>query len=68
MAARRAVRNAKAGADDAALKTARAGVNKAKVALGERGEVWWTGRCRGFQPAQVKNTPYAQWYERLEAQ
>ncbi|KPW44946.1 hypothetical protein ALO54_100674 [Pseudomonas syringae pv. philadelphi] len=65
MAARRAVKNAKAGADDAALKTARAGVNKAKVALGERGDVWWTDGAEDFNRRQVKNTPYAQWYESL---
>ncbi|KPX27600.1 hypothetical protein ALQ08_03682 [Pseudomonas syringae pv. delphinii] len=68
MAARRAVKNAKAGADDAALKTARAAVNKAKVALGERGEVWWTDGAADFNRRKVENTPYAQWYEGLARQ
>jgi hypothetical protein len=39
MAARRAVRDA--GADEAAVARARARVQDAKVALGERGEAWW---------------------------
>ena len=39
MAARRAVRDAKG--EDAATKAARARVQDAKVALGERGEPWW---------------------------
>ncbi|RML72779.1 hypothetical protein APX70_07818, partial [Pseudomonas syringae pv. maculicola] len=47
------------------MKTARAGVNKAKVALGERGDVWWTDGAEDFNRRQVKNTPYAQWYESL---
>jgi len=39
MAARRAVRDAKG--EEAAVKAARARVQDAKVALGERGEPWW---------------------------
>lgn len=41
MAARRAVKTALAGDDDAMLKQARARVNDAKLALGERGRAWW---------------------------
>ncbi|APS19438.1 hypothetical protein TK78_11000 [Streptomyces sp. Tue 6075] len=48
MAARRAVREAKRSTDDAALRRAREGVQRAKVALGERGDPWWeqSGRER----------------------
>ncbi|WP_069743514.1 hypothetical protein [Streptomyces sp. EN23] len=48
MAARRAVREAKRAADDAALRRARERVQRAKVALGERGDPWWeqSGRER----------------------
>ncbi|MCF5384907.1 hypothetical protein GIW05_15935 [Pseudomonas syringae] len=61
-AARRAVKAAKASEDPAARKAARASVDKAKVALGERGEVWWTDGAEDFNRHKVQNTPYAQWY------
>lgn len=41
MAARRAVARARRAGDDAAERTARDRVHRAKVALGERGEPWW---------------------------
>ena len=41
MDARRAVKSAKAADDDEAMAIARARVNDAKLALGERGEPWW---------------------------
>nr|WP_183130716.1 hypothetical protein [Pseudomonas coronafaciens] len=65
MAARRAVKTAKASGDANALKAARADVNQAKVALGERGDVWWTDGAEDFNRRKVENTPYAEWYERL---
>ncbi|MFI3046298.1 hypothetical protein [Pseudomonas coronafaciens] len=65
MAARRAVKTAKASGDANALKAARADVNQAKVALGERGDVWWTDGAEDFNRRKVGNTPYAEWYERL---
>ncbi|RMS84359.1 hypothetical protein ALP58_102031 [Pseudomonas savastanoi] len=68
MAARREVKAAKASADSDALKAARAGVHQAKVALGERGDVWWTDGARDFNRCNVENTPYAQWYVGSEAQ
>ncbi|MBI6561540.1 hypothetical protein EIG75_20145 [Pseudomonas syringae] len=67
MAARRAVKAAKTSEAPAALKVARASVDKAKVALGERGEVWWTDGAEDFNRRKVKNTPYAQWYSEHEA-
>lgn len=65
MEARRAVKAAKAAEDPAALKAARAQVQAAKVALGERGPVWWSDGAADFNRHLVKNSPYAQWYEGL---
>ena len=39
----------------------RAGVDKAKRALGERGPTWWRGP--DFNRHLVKNTPYAEWFK-----
>ncbi len=51
-------------ADDAgAREAARAGVDAAKVALGERGPVWWTDGSPDFNRHLAKNTPYAQWFQ-----
>ena len=62
MDARRAVRDAK---DDAAMKKARARVHAAKVALGERGPVWWQDGAPDHNRKLVKNTPYAEWFADL---
>ncbi len=56
MAARRAVGAAKRSGDETAERAARARVQDAKVALGERGEPWWeeptdTGRRARLQAA-----------------
>lgn len=63
MAARNAVRRAKDDAD--AMKAARLAVDRAKVALGERGPVWWTDGAPDFNRHMARNTPYAAWYEGL---
>ena len=64
MAARRAVRDA---ADDAhAVRAARARVQAAKVALGERGPVWWNDGAPDFGRKLAKNTPYAEWARAAE--
>ena len=68
MEARRAVKQAKACDDAAALKRARAAVNDAKVALGERGPVWWDDGSPDYNRYKATNTPYAAWYDRLVAQ
>lgn len=60
MDARRAVREA--GDDAGAEKAARARVHKAKVALGERGPVWWDDGAPDFNRHLAKNTPYAEWW------
>ena len=59
MSARRAVRDALDAKDAAAEKTARARVHQAKVALGERGPVWWDDGAPDYNRKLVKNTPYA---------
>ncbi len=63
MSARRAVRAAKSSDDEAALKQARSDVHAAKVALGERGPVWWEDDAPDYNRHMVKNTPYHEWYE-----
>ena len=51
--------------DPAKLKDARARVHAAKVALGERGPVWWTdGKADVLQKAP-QNTDYADWWAGL---
>ncbi len=65
MAARRAVRAAKG--DPVALQTARAAVDIAKVALGERGPVWWEDGTPDVNRQMVRSTPYAGWYEALKS-
>lgn len=65
MAARRAVGKAKRMQDQDALKTARTAVDAAKVALGERGPVWWTDGAEDFNRRKVADTPYAEWHAQL---
>ncbi|MEB0106574.1 hypothetical protein [Pseudomonas sp. MH9.3] len=67
MAARRAVKAANASGDPHELKAARATVHEAKVALGERGPVWWDDGAPDFNRHKVGNTPYAPWYASLNA-
>jgi hypothetical protein len=59
MSARRAVGAAGRSGDALALKAARARVHAAKVALGERGPVWWTDGAPDFNRRLRRNTPYA---------
>ena len=63
MDARRAVGRSKRSGDAAAMKAARAAVDGAKVALGERGAVWWTDGTPDLNQHMARNTPYAGWYE-----
>jgi hypothetical protein len=65
MAARRTVRHAMRARDQTALKQARASVNQAKIALGERGQVWWDDGAPDYTRKIVRNTPYASWYAEL---
>ena len=63
MRARRAVRDAKAGRGD--LTAARAAVDGAKHALGERGAPWWTDGAPDYNRRMAANTPYAGWFAEL---
>jgi hypothetical protein len=63
MAARRAVKTALAAADEAAVRIARARVQNAKEALGERGPVWWSDGAPDLNRHMARNTRYAEWWE-----
>lgn len=65
MDARRAVKEAKRGNGD--LSAARKAVDAAKVALGERGPVWWTDGAPDLNRHLAKNTPYAEWATALKS-
>lgn len=68
MAARRAVGAARMSGDKTAEDGAHRDVNEAKIALGERGPVWWDDGAPDLNRRMVKNTPYAGWFERLGQQ
>jgi hypothetical protein len=46
---------------------ARAQVDEAKRALGERGPVWWSDGAPDFNRKLAKNTPYRDWFATLAA-
>lgn len=62
MQARRGVREALRSGDAAVLAGARAGVDAAKHALGERGPVWWDDGTPDYNRHMARNTPYADWW------
>jgi hypothetical protein len=66
MDARRQVKVARRAQDPEQLAAARNAVNAAKVALGERGPVWWTDGTKDFNRYLAKNTPYADWYSQVD--
>ncbi len=68
MAARRGVAAANRAGNAAALREARAAVDAAKRALGERGPVWWTDGAPALNRRFVRNTPYAEWHAGLGAE
>jgi hypothetical protein len=65
MAARREVKRAKDSEDESQMKRAREKVQLAKVALGERGPVWWADGSPDFNRFRVTNSPYAEWFSLL---
>jgi hypothetical protein len=65
MDARRRVGAALRAGDTESLRNARADVHAAKVALGERGPVWWTDGAKDFNRHLAKNSPYAEWFASL---
>ena len=68
MDARRAVRDAKRSGDAAAMREARAGVQSAKEALGERGPVWWRDGAPDENRKLAKNSTYAAWWSAVTPQ
>lgn len=68
MSARRKVGMALKARDETAEKAARAAVDAAKRALGERGPVWWTDRAPDLNRRLVVNSPYKQWFNLLKLQ
>ena len=62
MDARRAVGAALRADDEDAERLARSAVHRAKVALGERGPVWWTDGSPDVNRHAPKNTSYADWW------
>lgn len=67
MDARRAVKAAMQAGDAAAERTARANVDSAKQALGERGPVWWRDGAPDLNRKLVANTAYASWFAGQDA-
>jgi hypothetical protein len=62
MNARRAVKAALKSGDPAELTLARKAVDVAKIALGERGPVWWSDGAPDLNRHKVKDSPYAKWW------
>ncbi len=50
-----------------AREAARQRVDGAKIALGERGDPWWTDGAADWNRHLVKNTPYAEWFRNVAA-
>ena len=72
MTARRAKGAAMKAGDDAARDAARAAVDAAKHALGERGPVWWGPDADGTTAPDLtrrmaRTTEYADWFAGLDA-
>ena len=65
MKARRAVGLAKREGDHAAETVAHEAVDRAKVALGERGPVWWDDGAPDLNRHLARTGCYADWYGSL---
>lgn len=66
MSARRAVAAALRDEDNDRLRQARAAVHTAKVALGERGPIWWNDGAPDYNRRLARNTLYAEWFASLQ--
>jgi hypothetical protein len=62
MRARQAKGKAMRAGDADGREAARRAVNAAKVALGERGPVWWIDGEPDWNRHMAVNTPYAEWF------
>ncbi len=65
MKARAAMGRARRDGDAEAHAQAKKAVNDCKVALGERGPVWWDDGAQDWNRYLAKNTPYAGWFAAL---
>jgi len=65
MAARRAKQKAMHIGDANAREAARARFDAAKIALGERGPVWWDDGAPGANRRMARMTCYAGWFAAL---
>lgn len=63
MAARRDVGRGIRNEDEGLEQDARRRVQAAKVALGERGPVWWSDGAPDLNRFLVRNSPYADWFD-----
>jgi hypothetical protein len=63
---RAGVSRAKRAGDADAERAARAEVHRLKVALGERGPVWWSDGAPDYGRRMARNTPYRDWFESLD--
>ena len=68
MSARRAVRWALKADDPEALRVARVRVQAAKVALGERGPIWWADGGPDENRRMAANSSYAGWFAAVSDQ
>jgi hypothetical protein len=68
MAARRAKKVAMRLQDADAREKAKANVNLAKIALGERGAVWWDDGKPDLNRKLIQTTCYAGWYAKLASE
>ncbi|MBS9719098.1 hypothetical protein JYU29_00180 [Tianweitania sp. BSSL-BM11] len=66
MTARRDIAAARRSHDGNAESEARERVDAAKIALGERGPVWWADGAPDWNRKMVAKTPYAGWYSAWE--
>ena len=53
--------------DAVGREAARVRVDAAKVALGERGPVWWTDGGPDLTRHMARNTAYAEWFASLSS-
>lgn len=67
MDARRRIAAANRLGDDGARRDARADVDAAKHALGERGPVWWTDGTPDLNRKMARTTIYADWFAGIDA-
>ncbi len=63
---RRALKAAKTTGDEEAITAARRIIHGAQVGLGERGKVWWHDGAPDLNRTLAKNSPYAEWFARID--